>query len=161
MLFWFIGTAWLAVWYVFRDPRFDYRMLAIGALLPDVLDLVLNAAGGWRPFHSVTMSIAALVAVMLATYGRRPIRRRLLALPIGMFMHLIFDAAFSSTKTFWWPFTGTGFVTAQIPSIERLPVGALLEVVGVALVWWCAKRAHLNDPDKLAAFRQHGTLDLS
>jgi hypothetical protein len=161
MLFWFIGTAWLAVWYVFRDPRFDYRMLGVGALLPDVLDLVINAIWGWRPFHSVTMSIAALIAVMLATYGRRPIRRRLLAIPIGMFMHLVFDAAFSTTKTFWWPLAGRGFPAAQIPSIERLPISVVLEVVGIAMVWWCAKRARLNDPAKLAQFRHHGTLDLS
>jgi hypothetical protein len=29
------------------------------------------------------------------------------------------------------------------------------------MVWWCAKRARLNDPAKLAQFRHHGTLDLS
>jgi hypothetical protein len=161
MFFWFIGTAWLAVWYVFRDPRFDARLLALGAVAPDVVDLVLDVAAGWRPFHSVTASIAALVAVMLGTYGRRPIRKRLLAIPIGMFMHLVFDAAFSNTDTFWWPFTGGRFADQAIPSIEHLPVSGVLELVGIGLIWWCLKRAGLNQPAKLSEFRQHGTLDLS
>ena len=39
MFLWFIGTAVVSVWYIFRDPRFDYRFLAVGAVLPDVIDL--------------------------------------------------------------------------------------------------------------------------
>ena len=38
MIFWFIGTAVLTVWYVFRDPSFDYRLLVIGAVLPVFVD---------------------------------------------------------------------------------------------------------------------------
>ena len=62
MFFWFIGTAVLSVWFVFRDPAFDHRTLVIGALLPDVIDAMW---GGSRGFHSVTASVAMLVAVML------------------------------------------------------------------------------------------------
>lgn len=97
MFFWFIGTAVLSVWFVFRDPAFDHRTLVIGALLPDVIDAIW---GGSRGFHSVTASVAMLVAVMLATIGRRPIRKRLLAIPIGMFLHLIYDGAFNNTQVF-------------------------------------------------------------
>jgi hypothetical protein len=161
MLLWFVSTAWLSVWFVFRDPRFDARLLALGALLPDIVDIPLNAAAGWRPMHSVTSSIAALVLVMAVTYGRRPIRRRLLAIPIGMFMHLVFDAAFGDTKTFWWPFTGVGFADKEVPSIERLPAGIVLEVIGAGLMWWCWKRARLSDPARRQALLASGTLDLS
>ena len=62
MFLWFIGTAVVTVWYVFRDPRFDYRLLAVGAVLPDVIDL----PGGYaRWAHSLTVSVGALVVVML------------------------------------------------------------------------------------------------
>ena len=104
MFLWFIGTAVVSVWYVFRDPRFDYRLLAVGSILPDVIDL---PGGHARWAHSLTVSVGTLVVVMLVTAGRKPIRRLLLALPIGMLMHLVWDGAFASTKVFWWPFTGS------------------------------------------------------
>jgi hypothetical protein len=34
VFFWFIGTAVVAVGMVFRDPRFDYRLLIVGSVLP-------------------------------------------------------------------------------------------------------------------------------
>lgn len=160
MICWFVGTAWLAVWFVFRDPRFDYRWLAVGALLPDAVDLVLNGVFGWRPLHSITAAIAVLVVVMLATIGRRFVRKRLLAIPIGMFLHLVFDGAFNSTRVFWWPFTGTGFPAGRIPSVDRLPGGLALEAIGVVLVWWCVKRGGLDLPGPRARFARTGELDL-
>ena len=33
---WFVSTAVLTVWFVFRDPRFDYRLLIVGSVLPDL-----------------------------------------------------------------------------------------------------------------------------
>ena len=50
MVFWFAGTAFLAVWLIFRDPAFDYRLVMVGALLPDVVDA---AFGGPAVLHSV------------------------------------------------------------------------------------------------------------
>jgi len=88
VFFWFVGTAVLGVWSVFRDPRFDYRLLIVGVLAPDVIDGIW---GGARAFHSVVTIVGVLVLVMLVTAGRRPIRRRLLAIPIGSFVHLIVD----------------------------------------------------------------------
>ncbi|MFM7493897.1 MAG: hypothetical protein ACKO2A_08320, partial [Acidimicrobiaceae bacterium] len=103
MLFWFVATAIWSVWFVFRDPKFDYRLVAIAALIPDLIDGLRGSVG---PLHSVVTSIAVLFAIMLATAGRKPSRQRLLAIPIGMFIHLIFDGAFSNAETFWWPFMG-------------------------------------------------------
>src|SRR3954451_13305016 len=117
MFLWFIGTAVASVWYVFRDPRFDYRPLAFGALLPDIIDL---PGGQARWAHSLTVAVGTLAAVMVLTAGRKPIRRLpavgrgaavmlltparkpirrlLLALPIGMLLHLVFDGVFASTE---------------------------------------------------------------
>lgn len=133
MVLWFVGTAWAAVWFVFRDPRFDLRMLALGALLPDIVDVW---SGGTWVMHSVTASVAVLALVMLATRGRRPSRPMLLAVPIGMFMHLVFDGVFARTTAFWWPFAGAGFGDDRLPSFDRGWWNVPLELAGALLALW-------------------------
>ena len=129
MLLWFAGLSVALVWSVFRDPRLDYRLVVVGALLPDVVDGVF---GGARVMHSVLASIALLVVVMVSTTGRRPLRRRLLAVPIGTFAHLILDGAWTRTEVFWWPFFGTSFEGAPLPSLDRpVVLLVLMELVGL------------------------------
>lgn len=156
MLLWFVGTSVMAVWFVFGDARFDYRLLAIGALVPDVVDLPF---GGARVMHSVVGSVALLVAVMLTTIGRRPLRRRLLALPIGTFLHLVFDGAFANTRVFWWPFGGVRFEDAPWPTWERGPWSVLLEAIGVVLCGWAVRRFGLRDPQRRSRFWRNGVLE--
>ena len=155
MFFWFIGTAVLSVWFVFRDPAFDHRTLVIGALLPDAIDAIW---GGSRGFHSVTASVAVLVAVMLATIGRRPIRKRLLAIPIGMFLHLIYDGAFNNTQVFWWPFTGLSFSGDQLPVVDRGMLNIGFEIVGLLLCAFAWKKFHLSEATRRKNFLKTGTL---
>ena len=155
MFFWFIGTAVLSVWFVFRDPSFDHRTLIIGALLPDAIDGVW---GGARGFHSVTTSVAVLVAVMLATIGKRPIRKRLLAVPIGMFMHLIYDGAFNNTKVFWWPFTGLSFDDTSLPVVDRGMSNIVFEAIGLIMCVYAWKKFGLGDASRRRAFVKTGTL---
>ena len=66
MLFWFVGTAVVAVWFVFRDPAFDYRLLIVGSLLhgvgsiqayasqPTTLVWALSATLASRPANACT-----------------------------------------------------------------------------------------------------------
>ncbi len=82
------------------------------------LDVVF---GGARALHSITVSIALLAVVMLATKRGSRIRKMLLGLPIGMILHLVFDAAWNDTDTFWWPFTGLAFADDGVP--DRRPRG--------------------------------------
>jgi len=155
VFFWFIGTALLSVWFVLRDSRFDHRLLLLGVLLPDVIDGIW---GGARALHSITGSVVILVAVMMTTIGRKPIRRRLLAIPIGTFLHLIFDGAFSSTKVFWWPVTGVSFEGARLPVVERGWLNVALEIVGLVLCAYAWRRFGLSDPNRRRDFLRHGTL---
>lgn len=136
MFFWFVGTAWVSVWFVFRDERFDYRMLAVGSLLPDAVDIL---TGGAWVFHSVTASIIVLAAVMVATGRRGAARRSMLAVTIGMFMHLVFDGVFTRTDTFWWPFSGLSFGGAPLPSLDRLPLSLVMEAAGIGMIAWMGK----------------------
>jgi hypothetical protein len=139
MFLWFLGTALAAVWFVFRDPYFDYRLLLVGAVLPDIIDLPLRRAT-WA--HSVAVSVAVLAVVMLSTAGRKPVRRLLLPLPIGMLLHLVFDGAFSATKVFWWPFSG-GWGHTKLFSLQRGWWNIPLELAGAALLAWAWRRFRL------------------
>jgi len=134
VLLWFVGGGVVAVWNVFHDPTFDYRVLVIGLLLPDLVDAPL---GGARVLHSITASVVVMSVVVLSTIGRRPVRRRLLAIPIGMFLHLVLDGAFNDTRVFWWPFSGLRMPASGLPSLERaLGLNVLFELLGaIALVW--------------------------
>ena len=155
MLFWFVATAIWSVWFVFRDPKFDYRVLAISAVLPDLFDGIRGSVG---PFHSVATSIAVLFLIMIATAGRKPIRQRLLAIPIGMFMHLIFDGAFSNAETFWWPFMGANLSDEPLPSVDRGLLNLPLEIVGIVgcVIAW--RYFALADKSRRISFFKTGSL---
>lgn len=155
MFFWFIGTAIVTVGVVFRDPRFDYRLLIVGSVLP-ISDLVL---GGARPLHSVTVSVALLAVLMVATSGRKPVRKLLLGLPIGMILHLVFDGAWNDTELFWWPFFGLSFDDARLPILDRGWWNVVLEVIGLTICWWLWRHNGFGDRARRAEFMRNGRLD--
>ena len=155
MVLWPAGVALGLVWLVFRDPAFDYRMVVVGALLPDLIDAPL---GGARVAHTLLGAVAVLAVVMLATRGRRHVRRSLLAVPIGMFAHLVADGMWTRTETFWWPFFGRE-LTGRLPGIDHgLSVLLLEELVGLAIVAWCWNRFRLRDPEVRSRFLRTGHL---
>jgi hypothetical protein len=155
VFFWFVGGSFLAIWLVLHDPQLDYRLLALGSILPDLIDPFL---GGARVLHSITFSVLLLLVVVLATNRRSPTRRRLLALVFGTFMHLVLDGAFTDNHVFWWPFFGWSFEGARLPSIQRGAWDVLLEVVGIAILVWAWRRFRLDlEPRRRQLVRQ-GTL---
>ena len=142
MLLWFVATSVLTIFFVFTDPRFDYRPLVLGVLLPDLIDAPF---GGARVMHSLVGAVGLLSVVMLTTVGRRPLRKVLLGVPIGVLLHIVFDGAFTNANVFWWPFTG-GFDGARLPLAERtLAVNAVFELVGAAMLVWAWKAFGLAD----------------
>lgn len=156
MVLWFAGLSLVIVWQVFRDTAIDYRLIVAGALLPDLVDVVF---GGARILHTLVASVMLLTVVMVGTRGHRGARRRLLALPIGTFLHLVLDAMWSSTTVFWWPFFGRSFGGAELPSLSR-PAAVIVaqELAGlIALAWWW-RRFRLYDRDRRRAFVRTGRL---
>ena len=155
MILWPAGVALGLVWLVFRDPAFDYRMVVVGALLPDLLDAPF---GGARLAHTLLFAVAVLTVVMLATRGRRHARRSLLAVPIGMFAHLVADGMWARTETFWWPFFGRS-LAGRLPAVDHgVAVLVLEELAGAAIVAWCWHRFRLTDPTVRSRFLRTGHL---
>lgn len=158
MLLWFAGWSFVLVVVVFRDPALDHRLVMAGALLPDAVDPIF---GGARALHTLLFSVALLTAVMLGTRGRRRLRRQLLAVPIGTFLHLVLDGMWTNARTFWWPFLGARF-RDPLPSIHR-PVLLLvvMELSGAAALIWACRRFKLTDPERRRVFLRTGRLDRS
>lgn len=167
MALWFVGTSLGAMWMTFRDPAIDHRIVVLGALLPDLLDTAVAwvASLGGSGFdatagvmHSLLAPVAALVLIMLMTVGRRRARRRWLALPIGMFWHLVFDGAWTSTAVFFWPLVDPGGLHTHLLFVATRPLwlNVALEVAGVALIVWLWRAWALHRPDARQTFVRAG-----
>ncbi len=157
MLLWFAGLSLLVVWQVFGSPALDHRMVVVGSVLP-VVEVV---AGGPRLLHTMVGAVAVLLGVVLGTRNRRVLRRRLLGVPIGLFLHLVLDGVWADTQVFWWPAFGASFGTGQVPELTRGYVGLAMEVVGVVALWFAWRVFGLADPGRRAGFLRTGRLDRS
>ena len=159
MLFWFAGTSLLGMWFTFRDPVIDHRLIIFGALLPDLIDSVRGKQ--WIA-HTLLFPVGILFLVMLLTFGRRASRRRLLALPIGLFWHLVFDASWTNPNIFWWPVAGISFEDREILLVEgTLGQIVLLELSGVLCLIWLFNRFGLSDAERRKKFVRTGRIDRS
>ena len=154
MLLWFVGPSILIVWLVFRSPAADYRLVALGSLIP----LIEIAFGQPRLFHSLTGAAVLLAAVMVGARGHRLVQRALLAVPIGVLLHLVLDGAWTDTHAFWWPLFGWSWSDAELPELGRGTFNLVLEVVGALACWYAYRRFRLHEPDRRSHFVQTGRI---
>lgn len=153
MFLWFAVTAPILVAEVFRSPLVDYRLVAVGALLP----LLEAVTGLFVGLHTLAGAVASLALVMAATSGRRLVRRRLLGLPIGLFCHLVLDGTWTRTRLFWWP--AFGLASQPAPEVGRSPlVWLVLEAAGLALAVVAWRRYGLASPDNRRLLAAQGHL---
>jgi hypothetical protein len=142
VFFWFVGLSVAIVWLVFRSPALDYRLVALGAVLP-LGDLV---TGGVWVLHTLVAAVVVLLAVVLFTSRRRLLRRRWVGLPIGMFLHLVLDGMWTRTEAFWWPLFGWDALGERAPELSRGPVLLILgELAGLVALWWLVRTFDLAD----------------
>lgn len=154
MLLWFAVMGPVLTWVVFRSPALDYRLVALGAVLP-----VAEVPFGAGPLHSLVAPTLVLVVVMLATRGRRLARRRWLGLPIGLYLHLVLDLAWTRSETFWWPFLGVDALGGPSFELDRGAWAVVLELVAAATAVWAFGRFGLDDPDRRRLLVRTGRLD--
>jgi len=154
VLFWFAFAAPVLVAEVFRSPMIDYRLVIVGALLP----LVEVIAGRAFVLHTLLAPVVALTVVMVATVGRRLLRRRLLGIPIGLFLHLVLDGTWTSAELFWWPLFGWSLADVQLPEARSLGLRLLLEVLGIGIAALAWRRYALDDPEARSRLRRTGHL---
>ncbi len=88
----------------------DYRLVALGSLLPDIIDKSVWLLGNGHIFtsgrafaHTLLFNLVLLLAaVLLARRGRRG----LLAVSLASLMHLLLDGMWTRPTTLWWPLLG-------------------------------------------------------
>jgi hypothetical protein len=153
MILWYAAGAMFLVWNVFQSSGLDMRFIAIGALMPVVLDAPFREMAY---AHSLLAPIVVLTVVMLATAGRghKLARRRILGFPIGWFFGLVLAFSWQHREVFWWPLFG-----ADRPHVALLPAWGyvvLREAIGVAAAWWCYRRFGLNDRTRRDTFLRTG-----
>jgi hypothetical protein len=154
MLLWYVCLSVGGVALVFQSRGIDYRLVALGSMLP----LLLDVPFGYRAYgYTLLFAVLLLTLAMVATIGRaRLLRRRLLCLPIGVFAGLVLSFAFSNSELFWWPFLGTSFThDPLLPSIGWLIV---MEIVGLVVGWVLVGTYDLYLPEPRREFLRTGRL---
>lgn len=172
MIFWHIGGTVALTRYAFRDDRMDLRFLALGALLPDLIDtpvglLAYPSLGSVRLVgHSLLLASLVMVAVVLRTRRGRP-RKRWMPLAIGMLLHLFLDGMWSDPETLWWPFLGWEFTQDAAATAGAYLVALLtdwrvwaMEAVGLGYLLVLGRRAARTDPEWWRRLVTVGTIDV-
>jgi hypothetical protein len=171
MIAWHLGATLFLFRWIFRDPKVDVRFLALGALLPDLVDLPLgtlvfsdSVSTGEAWAHSLLAPSVVTIVVLLATRrGRR--RRAWMALAVGMFFHLLLDGMWTKTEVFLWPLFGD-IPRGPVPYWEDAWARALAdpwrwarELVGVIYLAGVWVVSGLNDADKRDQVLKSGRLE--
>jgi hypothetical protein len=129
----------------------DYRLVALGSLLPDMVDRAIRAAGGrkWsRDQHLLGHTILLNAPVVLAgiSLARRRRDARLLAIGAAAITHLLVDPVIRSPRTLLWPLLGFDFPESR--GLSR-PLTLLTQIVaGVAVlatIFSLQRRGRLNN----------------
>ncbi len=157
MILWLAFGAIFGVWNVFQSSGLDFRLVAAGALVPEILDAPLRAQSY---AHTLLAAVVVLTVTMLATsgHGQRLLRRRALGLAIGWFASLVLGASWAHKDVFWWPAFGAARPSAAL--LPAWPVVVVEELAGAAAAVWVWVRFGLADPERRAAFVRRGRLSV-
>lgn len=123
MFFWHVGATVAFVRYAFRDEAMDLRYLAVGAVLPDLIDTPISMVmwSSWEAprlaTHSLLFGSIAMIAVLVAT-KRGTRRKQWMLVAVGVLMHLGLDAMWADPNTLWWPFLGWEFTRVGIATFS-------------------------------------------
>lgn len=171
MLIWRLGaTLWLFRW-IFRDPKVDVRLLFLGVVLPDVIDLTLGTvifadrySSGELWSHSLLIPALYMTAVLLATRrGRR--RRGYMAVGVAWLFHLLLDGMWTDPEIFFWPLFGWEMPAGVAPFWPEAWARALgdpwrwvLDLVGLAYLCWLWVAVGLNRGDRRKSLMETGRI---
>jgi inner membrane protein len=167
MLFWHLGVTAAIVYATLGRRRIDYRVVLLGALLPDLIDEPLgrfffreryDSQHLWG--HTLLLVVVLSLGVMLFLRGEAA--RRWFVLPMAALVHLGLDAMWSHPVNFYWPLFGAHFPREHLGlwwhALGR-PVEILEELVGLGLLVYLGIGHDLQDPDHRRQFLKTGKLE--
>ena len=161
VILWHIGGAVFLARWVFRDPAMDLRILVLGAVLPDLIDkpigsILFTSYFGTGRIYAHTLLFAAVVlgGVMAVTRRGTPARKRWMALPIGLLLHLLLDMPIDA-ETLWWPVLGLTFPSFAegafvdlVAYMVNSPWVIIQEIAGLAYLVALYRTRLRGDPER-------------
>lgn len=168
MLAWHLAAITFLFRWIFRDPKVDMRFLALGAVMPDLIDLAaVTILGGDRAElwgHSLLAPTLLTVIVLVSTRrGRR--RRAWMALVVAWLLHLLLDGMWTDAKVFLWPafgwdlpVGGDAFWAAAWARALGDPFRWILEAAGIGYLVWLWVNSGLSRPAARATLVATGRL---
>ena len=172
MLFFHLGVTAAIVYATLGRRRIDYRVVLLGAILPDLIDKPIGRIFLSDRFqtgrlwgHTLLFVVVLSLAVMLFLRGEAA--RRWFVLPMAALLHLALDGVWNHPQTFFWPLFGTTFPPDPHPwywwqALLRPftdPAEGLKELLGLVLLVYLAVGHDLQKRDVRRAFLRTGKLE--
>jgi hypothetical protein len=158
------GVAAVAQQHNAKLARLDYRLLAVCALLPDIIDKPLailvftDAPTSQLIAHSLLFNLALLIGVLF-------LWRTAVPYVLAFNAHLLADRMWNHTESFWWPIFGWRTFWAYKPMntaeemfnvyvdiITRYPQVWVVELVALAILAWFGVRYRLYQWPRIKVF---------
>lgn len=171
MLFWHLGLTCAIIFFTLGRRRIDYRVVLLGAVLPDLIDKPIGRIFFEDTFensrlfgHTLFVWVAVLLLIQLTLRGATA--RRWFILPIAAMIHLVLDGMWNDPVTLFWPLFGTEFpkhpagnywLDVLLRPFEH-PWIAAQELLGLVLLLYLGIAYGLHKRDELRSFLRTGTL---
>lgn len=169
MIFWHLGLATLIVYVTLGRRRVDYRYVLIGAIVPDVVDALLNVtllheSAGRSVAHSVLAVIVVTVVILMVFKGQR--RLSVFGVGVGWLLHLVGDGMWQAPRTFLWPAFGADFAAGPAEpytwDLFAHPLDHLTtwggEFAGLAVLAWFWVAFRMGDEGRFGLWLRDGYL---
>ncbi len=171
MLFWHLGMTAAIIFVTLGWRRIDYRVVLLGAILPDLIDKSIGRVlfqgrfqSGHLFAHTLAFSVVLLLVIQLMLRGASA--RRWFILAIAALLHLGLDAMWTEPIVLFWPAFGTQFPAepaAQywLEALRRpfqVPSEGIKELVGLVLLAYLGYGFDLHKREALREFLRTGHL---
>lgn len=171
MLFWHLGVTAAVIFFTLGRRRIDYRVVLLGAVLPDIIDKPIGRLFFEDTFqnsrlfgHTLLLTVVLLLGFQLTLRGKTA--RRWFILPIAMLLHLVLDGMWNHPITFFWPLFGPEF--PKMPASNywldvllrplQHPVVAAQELIGLIVLLYLGWAYQLHERAPRREFLRTGTL---
>jgi inner membrane protein len=171
MFFWHLGLTSAIVYLTLGRRGIDYRVVLLGAILPDLIDKPIGRIFFATQFqnsrifaHTLLFCVVTLLFIQLFLRGETA--RRWFILPVACLIHLALDAMWSQPVTLFWPLFSTHFPKDPAHNywLEvlfkplRHPVEGVKELIGLAVLIYMGAAYRLQDPERRRNFLRSGRL---